>query len=107
MAWYRETLIAILGGKCIRCGSTRMLELHHIDGDRSNNSVDNIELLCFNCHRFGMPHDDKMIVAVGQVGNSLRISIPKPIVDQLNIKKGDVVYLTIDEEDRIIVERSP
>jgi len=49
----------------------------------------------------------KLKVTVGQVGNSLRISIPKPIVDQLNIKKGDIVYLTIDEENRIIVERSP
>ena len=49
----------------------------------------------------------KLQVTVGQVGNSLRISIPKPIVDQLNIKKGDAVYLTIDEENRIIVERSP
>ena len=49
----------------------------------------------------------KLKVTVGQVGNSLRISIPKPIVDQLKIKKGDVVYLTIDEENRIIVEQAP
>lgn len=49
----------------------------------------------------------KLQVTVGQVGNSLRISIPKPIIDQLKIKKGDIVYLTIDEEDRIIVEQTP
>ena len=48
----------------------------------------------------------KLPVTVGRVGNSLRISIPKPIVNQLKIKKGDVVYLTIDDEGRIIVEQA-
>lgn len=28
------------------------LELHHMDGDRSNNSLENIQLLCPNCHSF-------------------------------------------------------
>lgn len=26
------------------------LELHHIDGDRTNNAEDNLQLLCCNCH---------------------------------------------------------
>jgi 5-methylcytosine-specific restriction endonuclease McrA len=28
------------------------LELHHIDGNKNNNSLDNIQLLCPNCHSF-------------------------------------------------------
>jgi len=28
------------------------LELHHIDGDRKNNSTSNLKLLCPNCHAF-------------------------------------------------------
>lgn len=28
------------------------LELHHKDGDRLNNSLNNLELLCPNCHSF-------------------------------------------------------
>lgn len=28
------------------------LELHHKDGDRTNNTLSNIELLCPNCHSF-------------------------------------------------------
>ncbi len=28
------------------------LELHHIDGDRTNNQEDNLQLLCPNCHSF-------------------------------------------------------
>ena len=31
-------------------GATIVLELHHIDGDRTNNSSDNLQLLCPNCH---------------------------------------------------------
>ena len=26
------------------------LELHHIDGDKTNNSVENLQILCPNCH---------------------------------------------------------
>ena len=38
---------------CERCGEnlpTAILEVHHIDGNRNNNSLDNLELLCPNCH---------------------------------------------------------
>lgn len=43
--------------KCQKCGcdgtwqgETLSLELHHIDGDNSNNEVSNLEYLCPNCH---------------------------------------------------------
>lgn len=42
--------------KCERCGLTKWidqeipLELHHIDGDRTNNTLLNLSLLCPNCH---------------------------------------------------------
>ncbi|HEY86071.1 MAG TPA: HNH endonuclease [Chloroflexi bacterium] len=42
--------------QCERCGSTEWLghpiplEFHHKDGDRTNNTLQNIELLCPNCH---------------------------------------------------------
>jgi len=54
----KEKLIA-LGYKkdcCERCGRTEWnnqsipLELHHIDGDRYNNSLSNLQILCCNCH---------------------------------------------------------
>jgi 5-methylcytosine-specific restriction endonuclease McrA len=28
------------------------LEVHHIDGDRTNNSLENLQLLCPNCHSY-------------------------------------------------------
>jgi len=31
-------------------GKPLTLELHHIDGDRKNNSLENLQILCPNCH---------------------------------------------------------
>lgn len=44
--------------KCECCGGTTWmdrpipLEVHHKDGDRHNNVIENYELLCPNCHAF-------------------------------------------------------
>lgn len=35
---------------CEVCGGTNRLTAHHINGDRSNNSLANIQTLCNNCH---------------------------------------------------------
>lgn len=43
-------------GSCSSCGLDRWLttkiplELHHIDGDKSNNTRENLTLICPNCH---------------------------------------------------------
>jgi len=37
-------------GKCERCGSKSCLELHHRDGNYTNNNVSNFEVLCSDCH---------------------------------------------------------
>ena len=42
--------------KCEKCGiyewmgSPITLEIHHIDGNRLNNNLDNLQILCPNCH---------------------------------------------------------
>ena len=42
--------------KCECCGNSEwlnrpiVLELHHIDGNHSNNALENLQLLCPNCH---------------------------------------------------------
>ena len=44
--------------RCECCGNTEWLgkpiplEVHHKDGDRTNNTLENFELLCPNCHAF-------------------------------------------------------
>lgn len=53
-----EPIIALRGRKCECCGLTEWLgqpinlEVHHKDGDRSNNELINLELLCPNCHSY-------------------------------------------------------
>jgi len=38
--------------KCIKCGvdDKRVLSVHHKDGNRKNNQIENLEWLCRNCH---------------------------------------------------------
>ena len=35
---------------CVRCGSNKLIELHHVDGDRKNNTTINLIVLCKSCH---------------------------------------------------------
>jgi hypothetical protein len=43
-----------------RTGSRVVLTCHHIDGDRNNNSLDNLVPLCQACH-LAMHHNRKMV----------------------------------------------
>lgn len=53
-----KPLIYLRGQKCENCGITEWLgepiklEIHHKNGDRSDNSLDNLQLLCPNCHAY-------------------------------------------------------
>lgn len=52
----RKALEALRGSKCECCGLENwldkpiILEVHHIDGDHLNNQIENLKLLCPNCH---------------------------------------------------------
>jgi len=46
----------------------------------------------------------KFELSVMQVGNSLRITIPKEVAKHLKLQKGDTVQLWVDDE-HIIVEK--
>lgn len=57
----KTTLFAIVhlrGQKCEQCLNTSWLgkpinlEIHHKDGNHNNNSLDNLQLLCPNCHSY-------------------------------------------------------
>lgn len=47
-----ERLFVETDDSCAICGirGVRALTEHHIDGDRSNNTYDNLIVLCHNCH---------------------------------------------------------
>lgn len=45
-----KQFIVDLYGKCECCGYSEVLDLHHIDEDRTNNDPENHSVLCPNCH---------------------------------------------------------
>lgn len=49
---HRKELIQSRGNKCEQCSynNINVLEIHHKDRDRSNDTNENIEVLCANCH---------------------------------------------------------
>ncbi len=59
-AIYRKAALAFYGIFCHNDGClitkagikilSKMLDVHHIDGDRSNNLIENLEVLCVWCH---------------------------------------------------------
>lgn len=58
--------------KCELCGWSEKrpgekftpCELHHIDGDRTNHKLDNLQLLCPNCHSLTSTHRAKNITKI-------------------------------------------
>ena len=59
-ATYRDRMIQKFNHACAKCGYNNMpdiLEVHHIDGDRSNSSEGNLIVLCPNCHREDHYHE--------------------------------------------------
>jgi hypothetical protein len=50
---YRTRALNQYGCVCSICGFSNVLalEVHHIDKNRENNSIENLKVLCANCHR--------------------------------------------------------
>ena len=55
---YKAFLISKYGNKCMECGWNKInqvtgkipIQSEHIDGDSENNNLENLKLLCLNCH---------------------------------------------------------
>jgi hypothetical protein len=50
---YRLKALNYYGSFCSRCGYSNIfaLEVHHKDRNRENNEINNLEVLCCNCHK--------------------------------------------------------
>lgn len=49
---YRKSAFKQYGHKCIVCDESKILDVHHLDGNHNNNSVDNIVPMCPTHHRY-------------------------------------------------------
>jgi len=50
---YRKKALEFYGATCNRCGydaNIAAIEVHHKNRNRSDNNLDNLEVLCANCH---------------------------------------------------------
>lgn len=49
--YVKRQLAAIKEKRCDWCGTTKRVEIHHINHDRENNDLDNLTWLCANCNK--------------------------------------------------------
>lgn len=69
----KERLVMRVGGECQICTTnysklTYLLDVHHIDKDPSNNTDDNLALLCCVCHR--KLHHGDVVLKGGGLGSA-------------------------------------
>lgn len=93
-----DALVALKGHQCENCGLSAWLdqpislEIHHKDGDHLNNEIENLQLLCPNCHSFtknwrgkNISKSEKNIISEEEFVEALQNSIS---VRQALIKLG-------------------
>ena len=58
---YRNRALLLLKNECVRCGyheHVELLDVDHIDSNRQNNDISNLQILCVKCHaiKTRIPH---------------------------------------------------
>jgi hypothetical protein len=70
LSTYRNRALIMLKNECVRCGyheHVELLDVDHIDSNRQNNDITNLQILCVMCHavKTRLPH---LFNSVGPVG---------------------------------------
>lgn len=61
LSTYRNRALIMLKNECVRCGyheHVELLDVDHIDSNRQNNDISNLQILCVMCHaiKTRLPH---------------------------------------------------
>lgn len=111
MRGYREKAISQKGENCNECGvgpEEANIIVHHIDRDRDNNHIDNLEVLCKSCH--GDKHADQIPgrsehtikdtgIRTVKVQHGRKITVPS----DMDIEKGDTVHWFLRDGRLVLV----
>lgn len=84
--YYRHKALKHLGAICVKCYYSKfveMLDVHHLNGDRSDNKLSNLQVLCVWCH------------ALETRGISIHDRNANLIVQQEVLRSGESQMLTV------------
>jgi len=107
-ASYRERALEHYGKECDVCGGTDNIVVHHRDGDRSNNDLDNLIPLCERCHGKVHGRSEEIPGLVRELGykpvpdEHTTIQVSDELADELHGRKErgdnyeDVIWRLID-----------
>jgi len=110
---YRERAINHYGGECQVCSDRENILVHHRDGDRSNNDLDNLIPLCESCHGKVHGRSNEVPELVKELGHRPRepgdtsIRVTGKLADELYDRKGrggsyeDVIWRLIEQAEGI------
>jgi len=110
-------------GQCANCKNGGRLIIHHKDGDDTNNNQANLEALCRPCHikhhnpplehNFTQPtrsrtlrNNERRVISAPGKYISYRVTIPISIVETLKIRKGQLLYVSLIN-NQIVVSLEP
>lgn len=89
-----NALVNLRGRKCECCGNEFWqnhpipLEVHHIDGNNLNNILDNLQILCPNCHAFTENYRGKNILQKEKREEILEEDFKKALEESPNIRQA-------------------
>jgi len=100
----KKALVFLRGHRCEECGLEEWngkkitLETHHKDGNRKNNTLENIVLLCPNCHSFTDNWKNKNGTNIKKYSDEEILDAAKnssnvyQVIDKLNMSIADTTY---------------
>lgn len=105
---YRKRAIKEYGKECARCEKNEEIVVHHRNGDRSDNRLENLIPLCTSCHGKVHGRSDELPHLVKELGYKPRgmeptsIGVSEELADELHERKQrgdsyeDVIWRLID-----------